>query len=58
MGMDIVDGMGQFWGKRGAYHCNQRGLCCVRGSDAALPKLLWGLLFSLVFGSWFTPRRI
>jgi len=43
-GVLIVEGKGSFGGKYGASHCNQ-GDNCVRGSDAALPKLLWDFLF-------------
>jgi len=28
-GVEIVEGKGQFWGKCGASHCNQRGLCGI-----------------------------
>ena len=38
-GVVIVEGKGQFWGKFGASHCNQWGLC-----DAAVLKLLRGLV--------------
>jgi len=42
---------GQFWDKCGASHFNEWGRCgivipCVRGGDAALPKLLRDFLFS------------
>ena len=53
MEIEIVEGNRQFWGKCGASHCNQRGLCgviilCREGGDAAYPKLLWDFLFVLV----------
>jgi len=29
MEVEIVEGKGQFGGKCGAFHCNQRGLCGI-----------------------------
>jgi len=52
-GLEIAEGKGQFWGKCGAAHCNQLGLCGVvifsmRGGYATLPKFLLDFLLLLL----------
>jgi len=50
MGVEIVEGEGAvFWGKCGASHCNQWGLCgmlfsAMRSGDVALPQITLGFL--------------
>jgi len=54
-GMGILDGSGDRR-RRGAvlgvnvgHPIATNGILCVRGGDAALPKLLWDFLFSALF---------